>query len=272
MIRATVGILASQGGVLPLLLDTYTGAAAAYSLRLLRSAYTGSAIRVRVDTTGQPEYNIGFVNNELDISTLEGYCTGGLNAYVTTWYDQSGNGYNATQSTATNQPQIVSSGSVITLNSKPAIQAASTKKGFDVTQFTWSAGCISTVFNRTGRIGTFDSLWIFDGNEPYNQLYSTGSDWLYYSTGTYTTSIPLTTSQKLITMSDNGTSTLFYDNSSLDSTFAISNNVTNLTLKLMYSGARGWLGNMQEFIFWDSDQSSNRTGIETNTNNYYSIY
>jgi hypothetical protein len=29
------------------LLDTYSGAAAAYSLRLLRSAYTGDAIRVR---------------------------------------------------------------------------------------------------------------------------------------------------------------------------------------------------------------------------------
>ena len=43
MIRATIGILASQGGFVGLL-DTYSGAAAAYSLRLLRSGYTGDAI------------------------------------------------------------------------------------------------------------------------------------------------------------------------------------------------------------------------------------
>ena len=33
-------------------LDTYTGAAAAYSVRLLRTAYTGVPIRVRRDTAG----------------------------------------------------------------------------------------------------------------------------------------------------------------------------------------------------------------------------
>ena len=252
-----------------LLLDDYSGAAAAYSLRLLSSTYTGDAIEVR--NSSGTHLDIGFVDGELDTATLLTHCGAG-DGTVSKWYDQSGNGNDATQTTVANQPQIVSSGSVITLNSKPAIQAASTLKGFDVAQFTWSAGYISTVFNRTGRIGTFDSLWIFDGGEPYNQLYSTGSDWLYYSKGVYTTTIPLSTSQKLITMSDNGTSTLFYDNATLNSTFSISKNVTNLTLRLMYSGSRAWLGNMQEFIFWDSDESSNRTGIETNINDFYSIY
>jgi hypothetical protein len=33
--------------------------------------------------------------------------------FVTEWYDQSGNGYDATQATALSQPQIVSSGSVL---------------------------------------------------------------------------------------------------------------------------------------------------------------
>ena len=31
-------------------------------------------------------------------------------------------------------------------------------------------------------------------------------------------------------------------------------------------------GKMQEVIIYDSDQSSNRTGIESNINTYYSIY
>ena len=31
-------------------------------------------------------------------------------------------------------------------------------------------------------------------------------------------------------------------------------------------------GNMQELIFYNSDKSSDRTNIETNINNYFSIY
>ena len=45
--------------VTPLLLDIYTGAAAAYSVRKLRNAYTGSAIRVR-RSSDNTEQDIGF--------------------------------------------------------------------------------------------------------------------------------------------------------------------------------------------------------------------
>ncbi len=85
----------------PLLLDTYTGAAVAYSLRQLRTAYTGAAIRVR-RSSDNAEQNIGFVNNVLDTASLLTFCGAG-NGFVTTWYDQSGNANNATQSTAFNQ-------------------------------------------------------------------------------------------------------------------------------------------------------------------------
>jgi hypothetical protein len=39
--------------------------------------------------------------------------------FITTWYDQSGNARNATQATASNQPQIVSAGAVLLQNGKP---------------------------------------------------------------------------------------------------------------------------------------------------------
>ena len=103
-----------------LLLDTYTGAAAAYSLRKLRSAYTGSAIKVRRSVGSPSEKDIGFVNNQLDVADLESFCSG-TDGFVVTWYDQSGNGRDATQTTAASQPQIVSSGSVILENGKPCI-------------------------------------------------------------------------------------------------------------------------------------------------------
>lgn len=45
----------------------------------------------------------------------------GFDGFVTTWYDQSGNGNDATQTTAANQPRIVTNGSVVTEGTKPAI-------------------------------------------------------------------------------------------------------------------------------------------------------
>ena len=102
------------------LLNDYSGAAAAYSLRLLDNTYSGNAIKVR-RSSDNTEQDIAFVNNELDTATLETFAGAG-DAFVTTWYDQSGNYYNVTQTTASKQPKIVSSGSTITTNSKPTIE------------------------------------------------------------------------------------------------------------------------------------------------------
>ena len=101
------------------LLDTYPNASAAYSLRKLRNAYAGNCIRVR-RSSDNTEQNIGFVNNALDTATLLTFCGAG-NGFVTTWYDQSGNANDVTQSTATYQPKIVNSGAMVTQNSKNSI-------------------------------------------------------------------------------------------------------------------------------------------------------
>ena len=102
-------------------LDTYNGATAAYSLRRLSSSYSGSLIRVR-RSSDNAEQDIGFdSNNVLDESALTTFVGAGNNGYIVKWYDQSGNSYDETQSTASAQPQIVNTGSVIKLNSKPCI-------------------------------------------------------------------------------------------------------------------------------------------------------
>ncbi len=59
MILSTHGIVGSQIQSFVGLLDDYPSAAAAYSVRKLRSAYTGSAIRVR-RASDNAEQNIGF--------------------------------------------------------------------------------------------------------------------------------------------------------------------------------------------------------------------
>ena len=87
------------------LLNDYSGAAAAYSLRLLDNTYSGNAIKVR-RSSDNTEQDIAFVNNELYTASLETFAGAG-DAFVTTWYDQSGSGNDATQTTAASQPQIV---------------------------------------------------------------------------------------------------------------------------------------------------------------------
>jgi hypothetical protein len=114
-----MGLLLLMGDSERKLLDQYT-AAVAYSLRKLRTAYSGSAIRVR-RSSDSAEQDIGFSGNNLDTASMLSFCGAG-NGFVTTWYDQVGSN-NAVQTTAGNQPQIVASGATIVNEfSKPAIR------------------------------------------------------------------------------------------------------------------------------------------------------
>jgi hypothetical protein len=103
--------------------DAFGGVTAYYSLRQFTEAETLNAIRVR-RSSDDTEQDIGFDSNgDLDTTALLAFVgTGGTdNGFVTTFYDQSGNGNNATNSTDSEQPLIVSSGSLTQLNSKAAI-------------------------------------------------------------------------------------------------------------------------------------------------------
>ncbi len=96
-------------------------AAAVYSLRKMRCAYAGSAIRVRSTAAGSPTMDIGFTSaGDLDTAALKTF-VGANSAFVTIWYDQSGNAYDAAQATAAAQPRIVNAGVVDRQNNRPAI-------------------------------------------------------------------------------------------------------------------------------------------------------
>lgn len=100
-------LLASYGAVATL--DSYTANMwSAYSLTKLLAAYSGSAIRVR-RSSDNTEQDIGFSGTALDTSALSSF-VGANSAFVTTWYDQSGNGRNMTQATTGKQPRIVNAG------------------------------------------------------------------------------------------------------------------------------------------------------------------
>lgn len=122
MFTGTAFFQQQETGLVPanLLLDLYPNAYGAYSLRKLRSSYTGAAIRVR-RTSDDTEQDIGFsATYSLDRTALTNF-TGTYSATVVTWYDQSGNNYHARQSATVYQPRIVNAGTIDTSKSNPAI-------------------------------------------------------------------------------------------------------------------------------------------------------
>jgi hypothetical protein len=267
-----LGLIGSFSLITPIL-DLYPNAAAAYSLRKLRSAYTGSAIRVR--RTNNDELDIGFTSSgALDTTSLLAFTgTGALdNGYVTTWYDQSGKVYNATQTTALSQPQIVSSGSVITENSKLAIQFANTFLSTPLASTLSQPNSIIITHKFNVSLDNQKELIDSFGQPQRTLLDVNGGNYRMLAGSSVDTTIASTLNQTLAFAIFNSSSSSLSINGFLKS--SLNPGTAGLdSFFIGYTGAANILnGLLQEIIIYNSDQSSNRTGIETNINDFYSIY
>jgi len=273
------------------LLDTYSGAAAAYSLRQLSSTYSGNAIKVR-RASDNAEQDIAFSNNELDTATLETFASG-TDAFVTTWYDQSGNGNDAANATASAQPKIVSAGSTILENGKAAIQWDGTNDYLNHTFSTpsqlyrinmslWivnnvTGGDTRKVLMHSTPDGTdiYTPYFEYDSNAPSNLRHFSGNAGSFSLT-TSSSEFSFNT-QRLASVLKNGTTLqeIFMNGSSQGSNTS-SNAVVDMNgynIGAHESATQRWFGGtMQEIVIYNSYESSNRTGIETNINDFYSIY
>jgi hypothetical protein len=265
------------------LLDTYSGAAAAYSLRLLDSTYTGDAIRVR-RASDNTEQDIGFdVNGDLDTSALTTFCTG-TNGFVKTWYDQSGNAKNATQSTTANQPKIYdSSTGVVTKNGKPAIQTTRASQhrlvASSVTLVASSNFAAFAVYEESS--SDLNNSGIFFS--PTQHAMRTAADLYasyYYNggifSGNFVSGVTDVDDIQLVSSHADGTNLKIYTNGGNEVSSALLGTLDttagNLNLGNNDFGERALDGYLYEMIFYTSNQLSNRTGIQTNINTYYSIY
>jgi len=260
----------SQNQTQSLLLDTYSGAVVAYSLRKINSTYTGSAIRVR-RSSDNTEQNIGF-NADGTLNTLSLLAfVGSGNGFVTTWYDQSANSRNAYQTTAAYQPFIVNAGSIVTNGGKPAIRNTS-NGGFFIDNV--SIGATNSMyalidFGASAReyFGTFGNSWAF--YQPNGEYKASGS-------AAGSTNAAFSLNRFIGSLQRYSGKMQYYSNSNphgSEITLSGSPTAPFILGNLIGEGyGYGFIGDQQEAIVYDKDMRNSRASIESNINSYYGIY
>jgi len=258
------------------LLDDYSGAAAAYSLRRLSSTYTGPAIRVR-RASDNAEQDIEFdIEGNLNTGALAGFCSG-TDGFVKIWYDQAGSN-DAEQTTAANQPKIYDSITGVIEdgsagNEKPSLSyGANARLKSNFTALTQPSQ-VFAVANKDGQTNAY----IFDSYDDTNRTYyGVFSSTHQLSAGTDYTVTSAISGVNLHNVLINTTSSVLKINSSTIGTSgdAGTNSLGGITIGNRFGVFDIHLSKVQEFILYNANKSTSgeESGIETNINDYYLIY
>lgn len=282
MIGTSFGNSASSGSSFSGLLDEYPSAAAAYSLRLLKSDFAGGLVEIAGYTT-TPTFveNRTFLpdaNNELSLTSQDVGLTTTLgdwitdnsitDGYVRTWNDQSGNARDKVQTTASIQPQIIAGGTILLSSGKPTVSYVS---------------------------DYFPSISGLEGNASISSfLVQESSDTQYAFVSEYgirhglvnqvSTSTALSSFYGSPDYYINGTLTVPVDRSDVNTLLSTGvpvlrgeiNGETSSWPRFdifhYYVAAWRYTGKASEMIFYLSDKTADVSGINTNINDYYSIY
>jgi len=260
-------------------LDTYTGAIGGYSVRRLLGGYTGACMRVRRDSD-DTEQDIGFDSNgDLDTAAIATFVGSGNNGYVTKWYGQessggTGSGLDAAQTTNANQPQIYNGTAVITENGKPGIEFTSTQNMVFTSTDIYSFFIVSrpTTLN-TGStnfaVGLSTALKgvVVAGDSGSRQARAHTNTGILNITG-----IGVSTAQSLVDYVTTGTTGKLRYNGANE----VTGSATQITVDQIgmadSANFRVLNGPLQEVVMWDTNQDSNRSGIASDINTYFSIY
>ena len=256
------------------LLDFYPNAAAAYSVRALSSSYRGPLLRVRRASDNTERDIFALQNGNLDTFTLTTFCSG-TDGFVTTWYDQSGLGKNATQTTAGEQPQIVSSGSVITQGTRSAINFRGTDSL--TPSLTGISGNASFYFVTRHTNPTSTWSWIIGDKTSSNRIFigkKNGSTLPHLSFAGVDGSDAIggDISQYAVSYWQQGSSNSQYYINGTQYSLANGTNYQPYAIGRRATYAEFWIGPMQEIIHYDRQTITSNFDIRSSINNYYTIY
>lgn len=264
------------------MLDTYAGASGAWSLRELSTAWAGLDV-VRIVRSGGTEQD--FTASEITDGTLKTFCDAGVAPFtgkIVTWYDQSGNTNDLSFVTS---PTLYNGTSVVTENGEPAIDfvGATDEYGnvsssniltgadfsvFAVAQCDTNAVAYLVATEGGGATGARRSF--------YSHSLQLGSAFKGSNTGTSLSTWDRTQSTISMIATDMQTSGSHTIDTWVDggsnSQWTGTGLITPATDNFRVGGETIWNGRIQEVVVYDSDETSNHAGIESNINTHYSIY
>lgn len=282
MINIPFAFMAGQAAAPPgYLLDTYTGAAMAYSTRQLSSTATNCLQAINSGGTTQ---DIGFSGGFLDTASLLSFAAGG-DLRVKIWYDQSGNSRDLTNSTYANCPTIVLSGVVQTVNGLASVlmsDGASTGKTLSTVSTVPSTNDLSVYF--VGTKSPSFNTYVFGGTSggsipAYLSEYGgTDFEWYCGSTERYTFSASGGSTVNLSSVA----ATRSFGTNGLKGYFNGSNvftQTTTLNLNGDFQSLGGssptqdlFRGNVTEWLVWaGTNNDASASGIISDQIAYFSI-
>ena len=250
------------------------GAVAAYSLRYVVSAYAGSVVRVRrsSDDTEQD-----FNPTEVTDGTLESFCGAG-DGFVTTLYDQSGNSYNATQSTTANQPKIIDSGSLILEGGRPSVEFDGTNDYLSLPTLSVPQALSQIIVARLGTLSTNTGFPVvissaIAGNRVQMVAFDDSANNFNAFAGSVNLNYAADVDHHIWFGLANGASSSIYQDGVLRAGPANigSQTLSSIQLGGQINGLNVWQGTIQEVVVYADNQSDNRPSIGQNQSNYYNI-
>ena len=197
-----------------------------------------------------------------------------VNGLVETWYDQSGNGNNATQTTADNQPKIVSAGSYL-----GEVDFDGTNDFLDLTSALGitNQAAIFTVAESGGgndkiildnRDGGTDGFRVFRFGDAFEYRWQSATVDTGTNPGSGTKFIGFANhdTSNASAAVNGATATAVSDTSSINVTAT-----PRIGARSFTSAANFWDGTINELIVYGADQTSDRANIESNIANHYGI-
>lgn len=258
------------------ILDLYPSASAAYSLRKLRSAYAGSAVRIR-RSSDNAESNIGFLaNGDFDSASAVSFCGAG-NGFVVTWFDQSGNIRDVTQTTASSQPQIVSSGVIVSINSKASMNFGGDDSLIRLAFGNSNSVTAFSVFRNTSLLNNPNVFSVGTNGSSTSKAFGlnsgTGFHRIFAGSSLQFGSSTVNNRHYLGFNLFNGASSQIALNGAASVTGDAGTNVAaDFAIGAGLAGSNFMVGGIQEVILYATNQSTNKAAIETLINSYYGIY
>lgn len=251
----------------------------AFSFRKVREAYSGNCVRIR-RSSDNTESDFGFQSSFVDTASIKTFI-GSSDAFVVTWYDQSGNSKDVTAPSSSAQPKIATAGVLIYGGGKLCMQydgsndvlqrsetiedeafscfmvfiRTTATQFMIVPSFFSSAGAalfIGSTASARAEIGHFASptyVFVRRGTATNNLSLATG---IYYG------------------------STFLGSDGFTNSTNTRSANIGSMDRLAFGSfqrsvGTQYYPGQLHEVFIYKSDKSTDRSTIETNIKNYYGI-